>query len=328
MFIFDDTALVGSSNLTDGGLLQNREAVVQLNQTGDAETVESAKALFFELWEAAKVLTPATLNTFSAAWRRAKEHDPHKDIEDAIGRVEPKNVNANSGKRSKEQIFSESLTRRIREQYEPAFAEVAGILRSRGFHRAELAGIGDLNEANRFLNFVRTTYVIGDEAYETAPLVATPAGRASGIERFGAEWATTNKPNIPENYTAWLTTVQRVFARQALQLAGKQELTEGLLCLHAFRERERFVKDKKLAEDFWGANTVERARATFLHLLYGPGDFVVRLHDVLYDAAWKLSGFNIFCALELMGTVRPKECPPINGRMAKALRFLGFDVKV
>ena len=34
-----------------------------------------------------------------------------------------------------------------------------------------------------------------------------------------------------------------------------------------------------------------------------------------------------FCALELYGTIRPTECPPINGRMAKALRYLGFDVR-
>ncbi len=31
IFIFDDTALVGSSNLTDGGLLSNREATICLD---------------------------------------------------------------------------------------------------------------------------------------------------------------------------------------------------------------------------------------------------------------------------------------------------------
>jgi hypothetical protein len=40
----------------------------------------------------------------------------------------------------------------------------------------------------------------------------------------------------------------------------------------------------------------------------------------------KLGYFGQFCALELFGTVKPEECPPMNGRMAKALRYLGFDV--
>ena len=37
--------------------------------------------------------------------------------------------------------------------------------------------------------------------------------------------------------------------------------------------------------------------------------------------------FGYFCALELSGTVEPAECPPINGGMAKTLRFLGFAVR-
>ena len=63
------------------------------------------------------------------------------------------------------------------------------------------------------------------------------------------------------------------------------------------------------------------------HLLYGKGDFVERMHDILYDASFKLHLFGRFCALELYGTVKPEEYPPINRRMAKALRYLGYDVK-
>jgi hypothetical protein len=55
--------------------------------------------------------------------------------------------------------------------------------------------------------------------------------------------------------------------------------------------------------------------------------FTYRLHDALYDAEFKLGYFGYFCALELIGTVKPEVCPPINGRMGKALRFLGFDVR-
>ncbi|MBW4707089.1 hypothetical protein KX928_04735 [Roseobacter sp. YSTF-M11] len=63
------------------------------------------------------------------------------------------------------------------------------------------------------------------------------------------------------------------------------------------------------------------------YLLHGPGDFIQRFHDVLHDRSIKLTRFAYFCALELHGTVKPDEYPPMNGRMAKALRFLDFDVK-
>ena len=41
----------------------------------------------------------------------------------------------------------------------------------------------------------------------------------------------------------------------------------------------------------------------------------------------KLGLFGRFCALELYGAIKPEECPPMKNRMAKALRYLGFDVK-
>ena len=69
-----------------------------------------------------------------------------------------------------------------------------------------------------------------------------------------------------------------------------------------------------------------KVKATLGHLLHGSGGFIERLHDVLYDAKYKLNYFAKFSALELYGTVKPEECPPMNGRMAKALRFLGFDL--
>jgi hypothetical protein len=56
-------------------------------------------------------------------------------------------------------------------------------------------------------------------------------------------------------------------------------------------------------------------------------EFVQRLHDVLYEPSRKLAYFGRFCAKERYGTVNPEDYPPINGRMAKALRFLGFDVR-
>ena len=40
IYIFDSSALIGSSNLTDAGLNSNREAVICLDQPEDVDTVE------------------------------------------------------------------------------------------------------------------------------------------------------------------------------------------------------------------------------------------------------------------------------------------------
>lgn len=333
IYLFDDSAILGSANLTDGGLASNREAVICLDQPEDFEAIEEIRVLFLELWELAKVLTPAVCETFARAWRanRPKEPDPDEAIEAAVGRVAPRNIAVGSAAKSKERLFLDGLQRQVYEQYRPAFTEVSDILAEHGFRRPELAVIGLANETNRFLNWVRRTYVIGDAAWQTAPQRA-PGERRALIERLGAEWATTADSKVPETYVKWLQTIGDVFGSTAgIEAASKDEITQGLMSLHAFTEQLRFVKGglAALPAAFWSANggDVDKVRSTLAYLIHKPDDFVARLHDVLYDPSIKLAYFGFFCALELYGSVKPHDCPPMNGRMAKSLRYLGYEVK-
>ena len=69
IYLFDDSAMLGSSNLTDGGLRSNREAVIVLDRPEDADAVEQVRVLFAGLWDAGHVLTDEKLEAF--ATRRA-----------------------------------------------------------------------------------------------------------------------------------------------------------------------------------------------------------------------------------------------------------------
>ena len=126
--------------------------------------------------------------------------------------------------------------------------------------------------------------------------------------------------------------VRDVFGEaDSVEASNKDELTRGLMSLHAFIEQRRFVKGgtAELPVAFWATNNgdVPKVKRTLIHLVHGPGDFIQRLHDVLYDSRMKLGYFGRFCSLELYGTIKPEECPPMNGRIAKALRYLGFHVR-
>tara|TARA_R110002124_G_scaffold183401_4_gene350818 strand:- start:48684 stop:49952 length:1269 start_codon:yes stop_codon:yes gene_type:complete len=333
IYIFDDAALLGSSNLTDGGLYSNREATICLDQPEDHETVEEIRGLFLELWEAGQVLTKEKLDKFANAYKATRRQgpDPDNEIEKAVGKAEPPNINVASHEQSRERIFLEGLRQEVYEQYRPAFNEVTAILEEHGFRRPELADLGAANETNRFLNWVRLTYVIGDEAWQSAPL-RSPEERRAEIIRFGTDWTQTDSNKVPEDYAAWLGNVRRIFGTpDALKAASKEDITQGLMSIHAFIEQLRFVKggEKNLPPEFWKRNNedAEHVKETLSYLLHGQGDFIQRLHDILYEPSMKLGLFGRFCALELYGTVKPEECPPMNGRMAKALRYLGFDVK-
>ena len=333
IYIADQAALVGSSNLTNGGLMSNREATIWLDRDEDTDAIDELRMLFVELWESARVLTAEKLKDFRQAIHSLPRMgpDPETLIENAIGIAEPVNINVASTKKTPERIFLDDLQRQVNEQYRPAFEEVTTLLRQNDFRRGELADVGIANETNRFLNWVRLTYAPGDEAWQTAPL-RSQEERRSEIMRLGQEWSTTNEDKIPKDYVDWLHQVQTVFgAPAAIEATSKETLTQGLLSLHAFSEQIRFVKGgtAALPGAFWAANNDDLAKVkrTLNYLIHGPGDFIERLHDTLYDTRRKLGMFGKFCSLELYGTIKPEECPPMNGRMAKALRYLGFDVR-
>jgi len=330
IYLFDNAALVGSSNLTDGGLLSNREATICVDQPDD---LDELRALFLELWNSAQVLTSDKLKRFTAIYETIKPSWPDADprVEQAVGKAEPTNIAVGSEKATAEGIFLENLRREVYEQYRPSFSEVTKILEANHFRRKELEDVGTANETNRFLNWVRLTYAPGEEIWEFAPLRSEDDRRAE-ILRLGREWTQTDQSKIPDDYLDWLRRVQSTFGTAgAIEAASKEQLMEGLLSIHAFNEQLRFVKGGKanLPNAFWSANNedVAKAKRTLTYLIHGEGDFIQRLHDVLYDPAMKLRYFGMFCGLELYGTVQPEDCPPINGRMAKALRYLGFDVR-
>jgi hypothetical protein len=248
-----------------------------------------------------------------------------------VGKAEPANINVLSTTRTVERNFLEDLRRQVYEQYRPAFNEVTALLAQNNLRRPDLEDVGSANETNRFLNFVRRTYVSGEEGWQNAPL-RSQVERKFEILRLGQEWATTNRSQIPEDYIDWLIQVQGTFGTDtAIAAASKDEITDGLLRVHAFIEQLRFVKGgaSQLPVVFWQANNqnLGKVKETLSYLIHGSGDFIKRLHDILYNPSRKLSYFGLFCALELFGTIKPEDCPPMNGRMAKALRYLGFDVR-
>jgi hypothetical protein len=332
LYIFDDAALVGSANLTDAGMMANREGVVCFDRDEDGETIEEVRALFAELWNDAQVLTPEKLETFSKIMGTTKPGpNPEASIEEALGRTAPKNINVESRKTSRERLFLEGLRRQVYEQYRPAFIEVQSLLISQNLHRQELLSLGPGNATNRFLNWVRLTQAPGEDTWRSTPL-RSPNERRDEILRLGHDWIETTDSRMVPAYAEQLETVRRVFVSDdAISRATKDELSDGFLGLHAFLEQLRFVKGglANLAPTFWRENDDDenRVKKTISYLLHRSGDFIQRLHDVLYDRDLKIAYFGLFCALELYGSIKPEEFPPMNGRIAKALRFIGFDVK-
>ncbi|HXB61401.1 MAG TPA: phospholipase D family protein [Acidobacteriaceae bacterium] len=327
IYLFDACALVGSSNLTDGGMQSNREATILVD---DSEQLEEIRALCQELWTGAPILTPDVLQRFEASAGIFGQHfNPDTKIEAAVGRAEPSNISIGSEKKSSEYIFLEALRRRVHEQFKPAFDEVTATLSENGLHRPEWSNTDKGSETNRFLNWVRLVHGAGDD-WQKNPIRSQEDRRIEMIS-LGHGWASTDNPRITEDYFVNMQHLRNVFASaESLHTASREDLSLALMGIHAFEEQIRFIKGGYAAiiDFFWKENNedVERVKRSLTHLVFGKGEFIRRLYDVLNFADWKIRYFGESCALELSGTVRPDMCPPMNGRSAKGLRCIGFNV--
>lgn len=334
VFIGDDNqAMVGSANLTQGGLVQNREATITLDQPHDEARIASLLLHFAELWNDAAILTPAELSKFRVIWESAKKL-PSADalFDKGLVPVEPTNVLVGSEKKSPQRLFLAEMQKLIYSQYMPAFREVALFLESGGYRRPELASLDISAEANRFLNWCRLTLIPNDETWKEAPTL-DPAARLAKLEPIAKAWAETMEPRIDVDYVNSQGILRQVFgSSEAISQSSQEQLTEGLLRVHAFYELLRFCPGglAQLPVAFWKDNNddVARVKASLTHLLYGKDDFAVRICDLLWSQKYRLSKIGKFCSLELVGMVKPQEAPPINSRMAKSLKFLGHDVRV
>jgi hypothetical protein len=327
VYLFDTCALIGSSNLTDGGMQSNREATIQVDSL---DQLEEIRALCQELWTGAPVLTPEILKLFEKSAGAFKQYfDPNIKVEDAVGRAEPPNISVGSGKKSSEYIFLEGLRRRVYEQFKPAFNEVSETLSENGLHRPEWKNTDRGSETNRFLNWVRLTYGAGDD-WQRSP-IRSQEDRHQEMVKLGHEWASTDNPRITEDYFTNLDHLRAVFtSEESLHSASREDLSRALMGIHAFEEQIRFIKGgySAIIDFFWNENAedVERVKHSLAHLVFGNDEFVRRLYDVLNFQNWKIRYFGESCALELSGTIRPQMCPPMNGRSAKGLRYIGFNV--
>lgn len=122
----------------------------------------------------------------------------------------------------------------------------------------------------------------------------------------------------------------RVFAsRDSIEKASDDDLFEALCALHSFHDRLRFF-DGGMAtwkRVFLAANSSKHVRSSLGYLVFGEGDVVERMANMIFNEDYKLAEFGQANVQELIGWRNKEELPVINGRTTKVLRFLGGKVR-
>lgn len=332
LYIFgDEVALVGSANLTNAAITGNQEVMVSI--ASEDERFAELAAIFQDYWDGADVPTPEMLKLYRELYRQFEAHDNKaemlaREAAEKLGNTSPDNINRGKKKPAKQSLFL-SHFRKAYQEGVAAFNIVRRVYEASGYRKAIGADIPLRLEIDSFISFVREREATG-ESWQTAPY-RMPAEQEPMIRALIERWKETPWPHfedkiVGENYPR----LKRVFAsRESLMAADGGTLFDALATLHSFHDRFRFFEGglKTWREVFPKSNDPKRTRESLAYLVFGDGDIVERMANLIYDPRYKLDEFGQANVQELVGWCNREELPILNGRTTKVLRFLGSKVR-
>ena len=332
LYIFgDQTALVGSANLTHAAITSNQEVMVAIEAEDDR--FDELTVVFDEYWEGAEVLSDPQLDLYRKLYR---EYERHEDAADALareaaeelGNTAPANIKRGESKKGAKSLFLSNFRKAYQEGV-AAFNIVRDIYAASGYRKVDEADIPLRIEIDAFISFVRESVATGD-SWKSAPIrtaVEQHSLIADLIEQWRPlRWRHFEDVIVLDNYPR----VQRVFASQeTIMAADDDELFDALATLHSFHDRFRFFAGGLPAwkQSFRTFNDAKRTRESLAYLVFGTDDIVERMANLLFNERFRLNEFGRANIQELIGWCNREGLPILNGRTTKVLRFFGSKVR-
>lgn len=333
LYIFGDrVALVGSANLTNSAIFTNQEVVVSIESTDSR--FNELTSLFSNFWDESQVLTNDAIDGYQEIYDKyGSVLKDIKSIEDETEKKIGKSVFSNIGrgkqKRSKENIFLESYQKTYQEAV-TGYRKIKQIYESVGKRKNNNSNNIPIRvEIDSFFSFIRDVHAT-HETWKDRPLGWLNNQSTLLLTQID-EWLETDYPHFDETitFTNYPLITELFKSKQSINSADYDSIIEALVVLHSFHDRLRFYSGglDTLKKVFKEGNELSKVRSSFCHLLFGGGDIIKRMADLLYDETYKLSNFGESNVQELVGWVNNEDLPVINGRTTKVLRYYGFDVR-
>lgn len=144
--------------------------------------------------------------------------------------------------------------------------------------------------------------------------------------------------------------LRKNLSKESIENLDKNKFIEICNNINAFKEYSRRVpniavglpdvgthyniaqKVEALSKRIWGTSSPngKKIKEILLEILYGGTDDALpeRLFRSTQDSNWKIEGLGVSILGEIIGWALPDKFPPRNGRTSKALKALGYDVKI
>jgi hypothetical protein len=299
----------------------------------DDERFLELTLLFAEYWREARVLTTEALTQYRALYgayqKIAKDIETFESqVHQAIGRHAFQNIQRGLARPEPEDIFVDAY-RKIYQEAIVAFRRIRDVYEAMGTRRFPADAFPLRLEIDLFVNYVRDHFA-ERSTWQSTPL-GWSAARQLQVKECIETWHRQDTSGFEQTvvYEKYPRLLRAFSSREHLAALGDDELFEALLTINSFHDRLRFFSGglPGLKNAFLGGNEAARVRASLGHLVFGTGDPVVRMADLLYDDAYKLTEFGQANVQELIGWINREQLPVVNGRTTKIFRYFGLQVQ-
>jgi HKD family nuclease len=320
----DDVAFVGSSNLTDGGLVSNAELNIAVHSNDPL--FDTLKEIFYEYWEEAQVLTKPTLDAYSQIISPiySVHNNAKRMIDEKIGKVIFPNIQRDMSKKLKSKEFEDLYLKRY-QMFLGEFEKLRKIYESLGRRKVSEEELPLRIEIDQFLSWVREKKARRESYMEAR--VRRGKDLSDFVYVVIDEFLSSDHSYI---YTVVMEKYPKIknnfSSPEKLDLLTQEEIIDTLLVVHAFIERLRYYAGglETLKETFLQENSLLNIKKAIKYLLFGKESFIKRIADCIFNPDYKLKHFGPSCVQEMYGWVNREEVPICNERTLKSMQWLGF----
>lgn len=332
LYIFGmEEALVGSANFTNSAMFTNQELMVSIKS--DDYRFNDLMSIFSDYWDQARVLDAEILDDYEKIFSQYSSikkviDDVDKNIKTKIGTEEFQNINRGKAKKSKSSIYIDTYSKAYQETLS-AFEEIHRIFLTGNYRKVPENRLPIRLEIDSFFSFVRDNYAKTESWMETE--IGWNETNKNRLLSHIEDWKETNYSWLEETIVnEKYPLIMKVFgAEESILNSNMDEIVDALCVLHSFHDRLRFHGGglDTLKEKFKNHNNIEDIKNSLIYLLYGEGNIIKRMCNLIYNPVYKINIFGESNVQELVGWVSRENYPVINGRTTKILRYYGFDVK-
>lgn len=303
-------ALLGSSNFSNGGLINNTEANLAIE---DDETLSELHDHFFkELLPTSNRLQPSDLNAYKAVYDNyLKRRDATKtEVRLLINKIKANKRNkiTKPCKEAREYFEFWRIVDEIKEIIEP--------LADKNFPGEPYYLVLD-----HFWHWVKAVW------YKESQTMLKPGKQLLIIPKLFQQYIKWQKLPANANYPKWMLNQSKTVFRRYLSETNIDKLTidQALEIYQSLHSSSMPIQRFSSDYSFIRLNKIEKIRKSFKYLLYSEDGMDVRIHNLLKNPDYKLINLASSGVQEINGWTKPDDLPIRNDKADKAVHILGYN---